>query len=572
VKGYNQTSIQLDGSVKEALAVSRQRMLFVLVFFCLCFLTIIARLVDLSGVDSKTVRQHIASYDNSLHWKRASIVDRNGILLATNLKTFSLYANAKRILDPKLSSEGLVGLFPELDYDSVYEKLTSGKGFVWIKRNLHPWEQVAVNKLGDPGLMFRVEEKRSYPQGNLLAHILGVVGQDGHGLMGIERSMEHYLQIPERAIENPDPLQLTVDIRVQDILHEELTKKMEEHKAIGASGVVLDVHNGEVLAMVSLPDFDPNFPENMESTSAFNRGTLGIYEMGSTFKAFTMAMALDSGKVGFLDRFDATKPVKIGRFRIRDYHGEKREMNLPEIFMYSSNIGTAKIADVVGKEVQQDYLSRLGLLSGLDVELPERGTPLWPEHWGRVHTMTISYGHGIAVTPLHVAAAAAALVNGGEYRQSTLLKGQGGEPTRVISKDTSEKMRRLLRLVVADEDGTGGKAAAKGYVVGGKTGTAEKPGTNSKRYDKRRLVTSFMGAFPMDNPRYVVLTVMDEPKPTKNSFGYATAGWTAAPVVKNVVTRMAPVLGIAPQDEDSQMLTEKLHIEYKQKEAEIAAY
>jgi cell division protein FtsI (penicillin-binding protein 3) len=323
--------------------------------------------------------------------------------------------------------------------------------------------------------------------------------------------------------------------------------------------VVLDTATGETLAMVSLPDFDPNTPDRAPDKARFNRATLGVYEMGSTFKIFTTAMALDAGTVGMRGGFDASKPIKVARFTITDFHGKNRWLSVPEIFMYSSNIGTAKMAMALGTKGQREYLDRLGLLTPARIELPEIGAPLVPSPWREINTITISYGHGIAVSPVQIAEAVSTVVNGGIRRRATVLKplkGEAPKGIRVLKPRTSHNMRKLLRLVVTG--GTGRQAHAPGYLVGGKTGSAEKIGTRG--YREKALVSSFVGAFPMNAPRYVVLAVIDEPHGDKRTFGYATGGWTAAPVVSRFISRAGPLLGIAPMDEDSDDVQSALQI------------
>jgi cell division protein FtsI (penicillin-binding protein 3) len=544
--------------------VNRLRLLTVVTMFALGFLVISCRLVDVSllGQIDDTAGQ--SALNSEATFKRGDIVDRNGVLLAVNLATASVYANPKIILDAKSAASKLAKVLPDLNYKQLMKELSSRKSFVWIKRNLTPKEQYAVNSLGIPGVSFERGEKRVYPHGNLLAHVLGYVGLDGKGLSGIEKQFDKRLAIDKTTKNTQEPLQLSLDLRVQSILHEELSKAKEEFKAIGATGVVMDATSGEVLAMVSLPDFDPHNPGGASVEQRFNRSTLGVYEMGSTFKTFTMAMALDAEKIRLSDSFDVNAPIHAARFRITDYHAKGGWLSVPEIFMYSSNIGTAKIAMEVGGKVQRDFLKKLGLLSPLEIELPEKAPPMYPaeSRWSDISTMTISYGHGIAVTPLHMTKAISALVNGGMLHPVTLLKKIDDTEipaAQVVSDKTSDNIRRLLRLVV--EHGTGNKAAVPGYVVGGKTGTAEK---NSRGgYSQHAKLSSFIAAFPINNPRFVILAVLDEPKGTKATGGYATGGMVAAPVVASVVSRMGPLYGMMPIDEESDAIKKALYIEYR---------
>ena len=462
----------------------------------------------------------------------------------------SLYADPKEIQNPEEIADKLVTTLPGIDRTTLLAKLGSHKGFVWVKRRLTPDQQYAVNQLGLPGLQFQHEERRVYPYGSLLSHVVGFAGIDDNGEAGVERGLEDTLRGRQQ------PVELAIDLRLQYVLHEELARVVTDFTAKGGAGLIMNVNTGEVLAMVSLPDFDPAHPDTLDpdhpewtiAERMFNRVTLGDYEIGSVFKIFTTAMGLDSGATTMTGRFDATNPIHVGRFTISDYHGKHRWETVPEILMYSSNIGEAKIALAVGGERQQQYLRRFGLLSAPNIELKEVGKPHYPAKWREVNVMTIGFGHGISETPLQIATAGSALVNGGILRPATLLKlPPGGAPqgTRVISAETSDHMRKLLRMVVLY--GTGEMVDAPGYVVGGKTGTADK--VEGKHYAERKLLSSFLGVFPMTAPKYLVLVMVDEPHPNKWSHGYATAGWTAAPAVGRTIVRIAPLLGVQPVDE-----------------------
>jgi len=454
---------------------------------------------------------------------------------------------------------------PELDRQEIEKKLTSGRAFIWLKRHLTPKQQNDVNALGVPGVGFRDDRKRVYPHGNLVAHVLGYTGIDNEGLAGIEKQYDDQLATVNRrsvSVTTGDPLRLSIDVRVQFALQQELSNAVDEFKALGAAGIVLDAVTGEVIAMVSLPDFDPNQARTASPNAMFNRAALGVYEMGSTFKAFTTAMALDVGTVKIGGGYDATKPLRVARFTIRDDHPKKRWLSVPEIFIYSSNIGAAKMAVDVGADRQREFLGRLGLLQRASLELPEVGTPLSPSPWREVNTMTVGFGHGIAVSPVQLTGAMAALMNGGVRIDPTLM----ARPpmvtpvgTRVMKARTSSIMKRLMRLNV--ESGTGTKASATGYLVGGKTGTAEKAGAGG--YRRKALLSSFIGAFPMNDPRYVVLAVIDEPKGNKKTFGYASGGWTAAPVFGRVVSRIGPLMGVTPVDEESKSVRNAMFIRVK---------
>ncbi len=513
--------------------------------FAAGFLAISARLVQISAEGSGFTAPSAGS-PASTQASRADIIDRNGRLLATDVPIDALFADARHIWNPREAAKQLVSVLPDLDEAALFAKLSSGQAFVWIKRDLTPKQYAAVRSLGIAGLGIRREQTRVYPNGRAAAHILGYVDIDNRGIAGVERSLNDRLS---EASAQGAPVALSIDLRVQHILEDVLSGARAEFQAIGATGLVLDVHSGEILGMASLPDYDPNhppLPTGPDAHALFNQATLGVYEMGSTFKTFTTAMALDSGRVSLASEFDATKPIAFGRFRIRDYHPLNRWLSVTEIFQHSSNIGSARIALAFGGEAQREFLKRVGMLEAPALELPERGKPLLPHRWGEIETMTISYGHGIAVSPIQVSAGMAAMANGGLYITPTLLRRQPNAPlpaTRVISEETSATMRDLLRLVVVD--GTGGKADVPGYPVGGKTGTAEK--ASGGGYARKALISSFVGVFPALQPRYLVLVILDEPQPTPETHGYATAGWTAAPTVSKIVARIAPLLGLEPE-------------------------
>ncbi|MCC7015806.1 MAG: penicillin-binding protein 2 [Rhodospirillales bacterium] len=530
-----------EGAGKQALETGRNRLLVAGAVIAFAFVAVAVRLVDiavLKGGEPRIARStppHAAT-------ARADIVDRNGVLLATSLPVVSLSANPREVLEPAEAAAKLVAVFPDLEREQIETKLASRARFVWIKRNLTPRQKYEANRLGIPGLEFQHAERRVYPQGRAAAHVLGLTDVDGRGIAGVERTFD------ARLADGDGPIALSLDVRIQDVLREELDRQMKEFRAIGAAGVVLDARTFEVLAMVSLPDFDANDSSAVAGTEpAFNRVTKGVYEMGSTFKLFTAAMALDSGTVALSDGYDASRPIQIARFTITDYKGKNRWLSVPEILVYSSNIGAAKMALDVGVRLQRAYLDGFGMLKPAPVELPETGAPLAPARWREINTMTIAYGHGLAVSPLQLAGGVAAIVNGGVLRPVTILKREPGEVpegTAAISEETSRHMRELMRLVVVH--GTGKSADVKGYAVGGKTGTADKQVGRGYRRDAR--MASFVGAFPIQEPRFVVLAMIDEPKGNASTHGYATGGWIAAPVVRRIVERLAPLAGLAPDD------------------------
>lgn len=534
------TRIRMDGVRKRALDMGRNRLLVTGVVIMLAFGTVGARLVELMLADGVSfVRAETVPPGEKPVVSRADITDRNGFVIATSLPISSLYADPSRILDAQEAADKLIAVLPELDRRVLLEKMTAERRFIWLKRGLTPDEKYEVNRLGIPGLNFRREESRVYPHGALTAHVLGYTDTDNAGIAGIERAFNDQLA------GTSDPLKLSIDIRIQSFLRDELMRAIDEFRAIGAAGVVADIHTGEILAMVSLPDFDPNVAGSAGDESAFNRVTKGVYEMGSTFKLLTVAAALDAGVVDITGGYDATDPIRIARFVINDFHPEKRWLSVPEIIIHSSNIASAKMAQDIGIDQHRAYLERFGLLRKSEIELPEVGSPLYPRTWREINTMTIAFGHGIAVSPMQLVSAIASLANGGVLRSPTLLSRMANEAVdgeQIIKPKTSALLRGLMRVNVTQGSGT--KADAEGYMVGGKTGTADKLGARGYLDDKR--IASFVAAFPIQDPRYVVFAMVDEPKGNKSTFGYATGGWVAAPVVGNVVAAIGPMLGISP--------------------------
>lgn len=531
--------VEIEGRAKQVIETGRNRLVFGGVMFALAFLTIGCRLVDLSVLEAEPqVRAaEVPSFVES-PVQRADIVDRSGVVLATNLGVQSLYANPREVLDVASAARRLVAVLPELNENEVKARLKLDRAFVWLRRKLTPKQQAAVIRQGIPGIYFRREETRVYPHGRLAAHVVGLAGDDNVGLTGIERTFDDVLR------ESEEPLRLSLDIRVQQVVREALSRAAEKFRATGGAAIVMAAHSGEIVSMVSLPDYDPNVFENVDPEAEFNRGTLGVYEMGSTFKLFTAAMALESGKASLRSSYDASRPIKVARFLISDFHAKNRWLTVPEIIVYSSNIGAVRMALDVGIDGQRGFLERIGMLDRSAVELPEVGDPLIPSPWREINTMTIAFGHGLSVSPVQLVSGVATLVNGGMFYPATLLKRPPGAAPgrRVISAKVSDQMRWLMRQVVGH--GTGRNADTEAYPVGGKTGTAEKAGRGG--YRRKSLLSSFVGAFPIDDPRYVVVAMLDDPQPTKETYGYATGGWVAAPVVKEIVERTGPLLGLPP--------------------------
>lgn len=530
---------------QKALETGKHRIIVARTIFAALFVVLAGRVVDLSVLNApKHPPRLTQSAAQDQDGPRADIYDRNGVLIATSLPTSSLFVDSKSFLksgeDPTMAARKLASVLPDLDLDDTVRRLTSGKRFDYIRRSLTPNQKYQVNRLGIPALDYKREERRTYPHGPLLAHVLGYTDVDGRGISGLEKTFNHQLD------ESGAPLTLSLDVRLQAIVRDALQQTITEFKAIGGAGVLMDIHTGEVLSLVSLPDFDPNDTNTLVSNVGFNRATKGVYEMGSIFKLLNTAMALDHDVVQLTDRFDTSKPLRVGRFQITDYRGQDRVLTVPEVLIYSSNIGSAQIALEAGTQTQRAFLKRMGLLQAASLELPEVAYPLYPTTWRDANTMTISYGHGIAVSPLQLVNAIAALANGGLLQTPTLLKA-GPKDTRlpakrVIQTKTSETILKLMRLVVLQ--GSGKKANSNFYHVGGKTGTADKQ--QNGRYNERVRISSFAGVFPLDNPRYALIAMVDEPQGIKRTFGFATAGWVAAPIMQQVVDRAAPLLGLPP--------------------------
>jgi cell division protein FtsI (penicillin-binding protein 3) len=530
-------------------ASSRNRVIIAMGCFIAVYSVIGGRLVQYGLTDIDQGRSY-GSVDRNMA-ARPDLVDRNGVIMASDIRVASLYGEPRRIIDPDEAVEALSTVLPDVDYQEWHRKLSSGAGFVWLRREITPKQQAQVLALGIPGIGFRNETRRFYPGGPNTAHILGLVDIDNAGISGIEKYIDNQGvgTLQELGLDvsaELPPVKLSIDAGVQHIVRDELVRAMEKYRAIAAGAVILNANTGEVVAMSSVPDYDPNNPFNANDKDRLNRMAAGTYEMGSTFKAFTTAMALDSGKVTLNSRFDASKPIKIARFTINDFHGKKRVLTVPEVFIYSSNIGTAKMADVVGIDEHRAFLKKLGLLDMLKTELPETARPLEPKEWKKLNSITISFGHGVTTTPLQTAMATAALVNGGKLINPTFLprtKEQADAISeQVISAKTSAEMRYLFRLNV--EKGSGRNSEVEGFYMGGKTGTAEK--VVNGRYSNDVRFNAFLAAFPIDDPEYVILTIIDEPKPEEGNYS-ATAGLNAAPMVEAIIRRSASLLGIQPK-------------------------
>ncbi len=539
------------------------RLVMVLGIFAFAFSILAVRLVNLSMLGDDSSRLNVAATVNVIP-PRPDIFDRNGEMMATDITVASLYADARKVIDIDEVSDAIGAILPDVDPSALRKKLSTKRAFVWIRREVTPKQKASIYNLGLPGLYFVDETRRVYPNGRAAAHVLGYVDIDNKGIAGIEKYIDRVRESKgeTKKVARAEPVYLSVDLRVQYALSDELARAKEEFSAKAIAGIVIDVQSGEVVAMASLPDFDPNSPTVTVKKETLNRNTAGVYELGSTFKAFTAAMVLDSGVADMDTRYDATKPIKVGGFKINDFKGQKRKLTVPEVFVYSSNIGAAKMAMEMGIERHQEFLRRLGLLDRLVTELPENRKPLLPREWKPVSSMTISYGHGISIAPIQMVSAAAALMNGGRLIPPTFLRRSSVAAfqvsKQVLKPETSRMMRELMRLNVVR--GTGKKADVPGYLVGGKTGTGEK--VVNGRYKDGFLLNTFLSAFPTDAPQYVMLVMIDEPKPTKDTFGFATAGWNAAPTTGKIIRRIAPMLGVLPRGEQLNPFGDPVMVSY----------
>lgn len=551
------TRTRHSGSRQQSLALSHQRLMLLMLVFLGVGCVIAGRIVWIN------IASDAVAAPGAAIAARADLVDRNGSVLARTIEAHSIGVHPNRLLGkPELLAPQLAKLMPERSEAQYLAILKSGKSFTYLRRRAMPELVAAVNALGEPGMAYAREPERLYPQTTLAAHVIGYTDFDGNGVMGMERVLNDQLSNP---LGRGKPVALSIDSRVQAAMESELSAAMVDLRAIGATGLVLDVDTGEVISMVSLPLFNPNKSGQADAESLRNNVTQSVYELGSTFKPLTVADAIDRGSITNLARrYDATGPIQVGRFKISDDHPQRRWLNTAETLVHSSNIGTARIADELGAERAQVFYRKLGFGEPPHIELRERGRTLWPTSWGRLTNMTVAYGHGIAVTPLHLASAYAAIINGGVWRPATLLKvepGKAAKGRRIVSQKTSDIMRKMLRLIVTD--GTGKKANVPGFRIGGKTGTAEKPGVGG--YSKTINVSTFAAVFPMDKPRYVVIAMLDSPKGSAASSGQTTAAYTAAPVVAKVIARTGPMLGIYPDNSVDVDLSDMMPLLWKAK-------
>ena len=534
------------------------KLLMVGCLFLFSFVTIGYRTISLAGINKsspeyvsfKTTKQNVIK-----NLPRGNIYDRNNNLLATTIATSSLNINPQEILNKRETIKKLVTIFPDLEEITLKNKLNSNKKFVNLLREISPREHIALLNEGIEGLKIRTKHKRVYPKNNLAAHILGSTDIDGVGIAGIEKSLDSELKSGKN-------INISIHSGIQHITEKILLEQIRKFEAEGGAGIVMNSKNGEIYALTSLPDYNVNNYNKTSNDLLFNKATKGIYELGSTLKLITAAIALDSGSVKENEVFDVSRPLRISSRTIRDFHPLNYSINIPEVIVHSSNIGSAKIAEKFGSAIQLKYLRKLGFMEKLDLQIPEVGKPQVLMDRKLLSTMTISYGHGIAITPMHLASSTATLVNDGiKVNPTLLISKKERENTQVFTKNTSNKIKSIMRLVVKSKHGTAKKAEANGYLVGGKTGTAEKLSKNGG-YLKKQNIVAFTSAFPINKPQYVITLMIDNPKGQKSSFGYRTAGWVVAPIIKKIVTRIAPILNVKPQNEKSLDFSQNL-IQYE---------
>ena len=539
------------------------RLLVVGVFFFCAFLLVGGRMGTLASVEVEEPRAAVTGA--SILAQRADITDRNGRILATNLTTHALYAQPPQMVDPARAARVRARIFPDLDEAKLVEQFTGSRKFLWIKRRISPEQMQAVHDIGDPGLLFGPREMRLYPNGRLASHVLGGAsfGREGvHaaevvGVAGIEKTFDDFLRDPANG---GQPLELSIDLSVQAVVEQVLAGGMRLMNAKGATAILMDVHTGEIISMASLPDFDPNdrpaLPTSGDPADSplFNRAVQGVYELGSTFKIFPVAQALELGLISPLTVLDTRSPLRWGRFRITDFRYYGPEMTVEEVMSKSSNIGTVRVAQMMGVQKQQEFLGRLGFLEPTPVELVEApfARPLLPRNWSEISMITISYGHGLSASPLHLATAYATITNGGMRVSPTLVKRRGMEPgEQVISARVSAQVRDMLRKTVTE--GTASFGDVPGYEVGGKTGTADKPKRTGGYYDDK-VITTFASVFPVSDPKYVLVVTLDEPVETSGTEPRRTAGWTAVPVAAEIIRRVAPLMGLPPSIEQGELI------------------
>jgi len=534
--------------------------LLVLGLFFFCAFTVVGGRMALMAT-SEPEEPVASTHGASIAAQRADITDRHGRILATNFETHSLYAQPPEMIDPEAVAEGLVRIFPDLDKERLLKDFTGKRKFVWIKKRISPEQKQAVHDLGDPGLLFGPREMRLYPNGKLAAHVLGGAGfgREGVnaaeviGVAGVEKQFDEYLRDPANGAR---PLTLSLDLTVQAAAEQVLAGGMKLMNAKGATSILMDVHTGEVISVVSLPDFDPNdrprppVSGDPSDSPLFNRAVQGVYELGSTFKIFTAAQALDLGLVSPETIIDTSGPMRVSGYPIGEFHNKNYgKISVADVIVHSSNRGTGRIALEIGPERQKAFLGALGMFDPTPFEIVEArgGQPLVPDRWTELSTVTISYGHGLSTSPMHLAAGYATIANGGHYVSPTILRRDGPQyGPRVLSEQSAAQARAMLRKAVTD--GTASFGDVPGYAVGGKTGTADKPRPQGGYYENK-VIATFASIFPAHDPKYVLVVTLDEPTIHAYDEDRRTAGWTAVPVAAEMIGRVAPLLGLRPDIE-----------------------
>ncbi len=529
---------------RQSLDLARGRMILSGFVFMVLILGVCGRLLFIGytaqgGEPVSVLDAPIAGFQQG----RADILDRNGVVLATTITTSSLFANAKKIMDADIAAKMLKQVLPRYSESKLRKKMKSDRSFIWLARHLTPKQRDEIMALGIPGIGFRKDFKRLYPHANLASHVVGLTNIDGQGIAGVEKQHEQVLLTSGKA------MTLSLDVRAQHAVRDELIKGMAEFKATGASAVLMDMRTSEIISLVSLPDFNPNRADEVKSSDTFNKATVGMYEMGSTFKILNTAMALGTGDIKLSTEYDTNEEVKIGRFRITDYRAQHGVINVAQIFVHSSNKGSLQMALQCGTPHQQEFMKKVGNLDRCDLEIPERGKPIVPRHWRDANTVTISYGYGLAVSPLHLLNSVASVTYDGCKKSATLMKQDSeaeGQCDRIVDEDVAYKMRQLLRLVVLK--GTSKKSNVPGYYVAAKTGTRNMLEASGS-YNKDRVSTTFVGLIgeTLQTPRYMLVVLLEDPKGLKKTFGFTAAGWNAAPIGGRILGRVAPIMGLRPR-------------------------
>ena len=549
-------NLELFGDFKERTINAKLRFSAILFFLFFGYFLITLKIISLSASYNKELSKNVFKQNKLMSEFRADIIDRNGVLLATSIIQDDLVANPRAIRKnkKKIISKEISKILPELDFEHILKKLESRKSFVYLKRSISPKKFNEIMKIGEPNIFSVQRYVRHYPHKKHASHILGAVNIDNQGIKGIESKFDKTLKDENFAKNNK--LQLSIDINLQKIMDYHLNQTINKHSAEGGAGIILDVKSSEILAMNSLPQFNPNQIHKMNKKTEFNNATLGVYELGSLFKPLTAAIALDIDILTEDTVFDARKPLIEGKFTIHDYKPKKRKLKFSECILYSSNICLAQVGNKIGEKNMKEYYEKMKLTSKPEIELPEIAKPILPNIWRKTNLMTMSYGHGIAISPLQYVNAINSVINGGKFRYSTLIKNKNYNENlslKVISEDTSKRVRKLLREVVRNKEGSGDNAEIEGYSIAGKTGTAIKNKKN--RYIKDETITSFVGFFPSYDPKFLVFIMVDNPKPIKETFYYATGGTVAAPTVKKIINEIIPKLRVEPEaDKENEFL------------------